>query len=179
MSRFCPRFRKLRAWITKVSVVTMTLMSHKFLFQGSWFNPLRFGIPSEHQILSWVLSGTVIGFPLFLCRHLTIPRTIHQPLRSRGLLQRLFRSSYMKIASKKKILLHKRQLHGFFNGISWSISGYVFRVIECTNVCFAHGYVIKEICKKISWRGDSRSIGFPCTDLWWCREVREREVWLQ
>ena len=163
MSRFCPRFRKLWAWITKVSVVTMTLMSHKFLFQGSWFNPLRFGISSEHQILSWVLSGTVIGFLLFLWRHLTIPRTIHQPLRSRGLLQRLFRSSYVKIASKKK----------------WSISGYVFRVIECTNVCLAHGYVIKEIFKKISWRGDSRSIGFPCTDLWWCRAVREREIWLQ
>ena len=68
----------------------------------------------------------------------------------------------MKIASKK-ILLHKRQLHGFFNGILWSISGYVFRVIGCTNVCFVHSYVTKEICKKISRRGDSRSIGLPCT----------------
>ena len=109
-----------------------------------------------------MLSGPVIGFPLFLHHHLTIPRTIHQPLRSRGLLQRLFRSSYVKIASKK-ILLHKRQLHGFFNGILWSISGYVFRVIGCTNVCFVHSYVTKEICKKISRRGDSRSIGLPCT----------------
>ena len=48
-------------------------------------------------------------------------------------------------------------------------------------------YVTKEICKtniipfnrKISWRGDSRSIGFLSADLWWCWAVREREVWLQ
>ena len=70
-----------------------------------------------------------------------------------------------------------------FNGISWLIRRYVFEWLG-TQTCF---YITKEIWntniisfnRKISWRRDSRSIGFPYTDLWWCRAVCEREVCLQ